>query len=71
VLSVPEASDFSVEPLISLEGTSFGVLPYTVTYLTYSEYDATDSSRTLDQIFPSRPIAANGNKTTFHCYYIT
>ncbi len=49
---------------VSVNGDSFGPLPFIVRYLTYEEFqEATD--RDLDRIFPSRPAPASCKLSAF------
>ena len=41
-----------------IQGPTFGPVQFNVLTLTYQEFEAQVSGRDLDDIFPSRPVAA-------------
>ena len=45
-------------PIIRVQGPTFGPVLFNVLSLTYEEFEAQVIGRDLDDIFPSRPVAA-------------
>ena len=68
VLETRESEQPSNYLEVSVNGTSFGPLPFIIRYLTYEEFqEATD--RDLNRIFPSRPAPASCKLRAFKTGY--
>lgn len=70
-LNVLESDAFPAEQAqVNVQGQSFGPLYFNVLSLTYDQFDAQGTGRDLDDIFPTRPVAADSKLTVLKCMCI-